>query len=134
MSYTNYLEDKIQNHIFMKVTYTPTGYLGLALWIGNPGELGNGGAEVSGASYERVNTVFDDWSLSSGGGHSTNIRALTFPEAAEDWGTVTYFALCDNPYKGLGIMLIYGILNPAKIIPAGSIPRFDVGELDVYLE
>lgn len=58
MPYTNYLKDKVVQHVFMGVTYTPPGNVYLALFTTAPSEAGDDGVEVTGGSYARQNVAF----------------------------------------------------------------------------
>lgn len=130
MSFSNAYENILLDYIFGGVSPFPAN-IDIALWIGNPGESGAGGAEVSGAGYARVETEPADWRIASGGA-VTNENVITFPEATADWtpvNPVTHFALFDS-----STMMLYGTLSSSKDIPIGSIPRFDADSLIVNLD
>ena len=127
MSFTNYLENAVLDEIFSKHNI-PNYVMYVALWIGNPGESGVLGAEVSGGGYERTLEISTSW-REAGGGETRNEYDVIFPEATGDWGTVTHFAIIDPTYG----MLIYGALGTPKLILAGSIPRFSLDTLIITL-
>lgn len=130
MSFADYLENKILDHITGKTAYTkPTAYIGLS--TADPTDDASGLAEPSGNNYSRVTTSGSDWSAASSGATS-NATVLTFPEASGSWGTVTHFALFDATSGGN--MLAYGELTSSQSITNGKIPRFSIGELDIALE
>ena len=52
MSFTNFLETEILDHVFAGAAYTAPSTKYLALFTGAPGETG-GGTEVSGGGYAR---------------------------------------------------------------------------------
>ena len=129
-SFSNYLENKILDHIFGKASYTsPTIYLGLS--TDDPLDDGSGLAEPIGNSYERVQTSAADWNVALVG-TIDNANGITFPEATGNWGTVTHFALFDAATAGN--MLAYGALSQSKAINSGDTAKFDVGDLDVSLD
>lgn len=135
MSFSNYSERALLNHLFSHgnalLTFDPPDiYVGL--WVGNPGEDGASGAEVSGDGYVRVAET--SWSIATGTPTIVyNAAETTFPVATGHWGEVTHFVLFDAITGGN--MLLYGPLTdaPLEIIP-GSVPRFDIGSLIVRLD
>lgn len=133
MSFCDYLEALLLNAICNDIPFSaPALYAGL--WTGDPGELGAGGIEASGAGYARV-SAYGKWGIPGGDPMAiANSTAIVFPEATAvgGWGTVDYFGLLDSPTGGF--MLVYGLLLDPKIITKGSIPRFDIGSLIVFLD
>ncbi|KKN28895.1 hypothetical protein LCGC14_0849480 [marine sediment metagenome] len=130
MSFNNYLEDKTLNYIFHGVTFAPP-FFYVALFIGDPGEAGSGGTEVSGGAYARIQSAPSDWSAVSLGS-ILNATEFAFVEATTDWGDITHFALFDMSTGGN--MLMYGAITTAPVtISLGSIPRFAVGTIVVTL-
>lgn len=132
MSFNDYLEHKLLNHVFSKTAYPVTNTY-VALFIGNPGEDGSGGAEVSDNGYTRVDAT-GKWSVSTGVSPGvTNVAEIVFPEATPSgWGEVDYFAIFDAVSGGN--MLASGALTVARDLTAGSIPRFDATTLRVFLD
>lgn len=96
-SFGNYLENKLLDHLFGKNTYmSPTIYV--ALSTANPAEDGTGMAEPYAQNgYNRVQTSENNWD-DAAGGLIDNATDIAFPEATDDWGTITYFALLDKPF------------------------------------
>ncbi|MCS6302368.1 MAG: hypothetical protein H8K07_01680 [Nitrospira sp.] len=137
---TDYLENKLADHLFRTTTFTQPSILGIALYTAAPGETG-GGTEVTGGSYARVanNPANANWNgthgnttgASSGtGGLVDNAGTLTFPAPSANWGTVTHFAILDNTTGGN--MLIYGALAVSKTVNASDpAPTFPAGTLDI---
>lgn len=135
MSFGNWFENKVLDHIFSKGNYTPQ-ILYVGLCVANPGEAGTGGScnEVANANgYAREQTSSAFWNTASGG-QLTNALVITFPESTGIWGTVTHFVIVDSGSYGAGNMLLYGTLSPPIAIPQGSLPRFPVGTLVVTLD
>jgi len=130
MSFSNYWENEILDHLFGKGTYTPpTIYVGLS--TADPGDDGSGLAEPSGNGYARVETSAADWNTASGGALD-NANDITFPEATGSWGTITHFALFDAATGGN--MLAEGALSASKAIDAGDTAKFAAGDLVCSLD
>lgn len=97
MSKTNYLENKILDHIMGITAYTmPTG-LWLSAFITAPSE-GSGGTEAAGGSFARVD-VTGKFSASSGGA-SANTEEISFPTATANWGEIFSVGIFDAASGG----------------------------------
>lgn len=135
MSYSNWMENQIQSHIFGKsIYYASTMYV--CLCKANPGEgaTGNNCQEVSNSyGYARVAASSGAWS-SSAGGQIYNVGIIEFPVAMGNWGVVTHFALCNSGSYGGGSVIAYGSLFAARNITKYSQPRFDPGTLSITLD
>ena len=130
MSFADYLEDALLDHLFGKATFTsPT--IHVALSTADPLDDGSGLAEPSGNGYSRVATAPADWNASSGG-LVDNLSEIAFPQATGSWGTVTHFALFDADTAGT--MLLHGALTASKSIDNGDTAKFAAGDLDVSLD
>jgi len=130
MSFSNYWENEILDHLFGKGTYSPpTIYVGLS--TADPGDDGSGLAEPSGNGYARVETSAADWNTASGGALD-NANDITFPEATGSWGTITHFALFDAATGGN--MLAEGALSASKAIDSGDTAKFAAGDLVCSLD
>lgn len=130
MSFSDYLEAKLLDEIVGKTAFTmPTAYI--ALFVGNPGDDGTGGVEVSGSNYARVSTAGADWNAAASGSID-NANAVTFPEASGSWGTVDYFAIYDAASSGN--LLAYGVLDASKTIGNGDTAKFAAGALTITLD
>ncbi len=129
-SFSNYLENRILDHLFGKNTYTsPTIYV--ALSTADPGEDGSGLSEPSGNGYARVQTTENDWNDASGGAID-NATDITFSQATGGWGTISHFALMDAASGGN--LLAGATLNQSKMIDLGDTAKFGAGDLDVTLD
>ena len=141
--FTNYLEDKIINHLFGDDTgasgadhYTAptTWYAGLL--TGAPSDS-SAGTEVSGGAYARQSVA---WTLSTGGvAQAANTAALTFPAATTNWGTATHCGIYDAATSGN--LVAYETLTAAdfstanpKTINSGDIFKIDAGNLKIQLD
>lgn len=134
MSFTNWMENVVLNHIFAKSTFSPwTIYVGLS--SSNPGEGATGGnckEMPDQRGYARVQTSSGQWTTSSGG-VIYNAAEIVFNTASGNWGTVTHFVLTTSGSYGGGSVLLYGALYASRYIAAYSRPRFDPGQLSVSL-
>ncbi|UCE49954.1 MAG: hypothetical protein JSW47_07315 [Phycisphaerales bacterium] len=129
-SFSNYLENRILDHLFSKNTYTsPTIYV--ALSTADPGEDGSGLCEPSGNGYARVQTTENDWNDASGGA-TDNAADITFSQATGSWGTISHFALMDA--ASVGNLLASAALDQSKTIDLGDTAKFAAGDLDVTLD
>lgn len=128
MSFTNYLENAVMDHVFGAGTFAKPGRY-VALFTGAPGEAG-GGTEVSGAAYARQAAAF---TVSGSAPTSASISsAVEYPTAGSAWGTVTHAAVFDSLTGGN--MLGYAALAEAKPISSGDVFRFPAGNLTFTLE
>lgn len=129
MSASDFLEDKLLDHIVKKTAYTPTAcYLGLS--TADPLDDASGLAEPSGGSYARKVTADTDWDAASGGS-ITNATDLSFIEATGDWGTITHFAIFDAVTAGN--LLASGALSASKAVTSGNTARFLAGTITITL-
>jgi hypothetical protein len=128
-SFSNYLENKILDHIFKVAAYAVPTNIYVALSTADPGEAGGTIAEPVGNAYAR--TVMNVWDAAAGGA-TQNTNQITFPQATGSWGTITHFALFDASVAGN--MLAHGALSVAKAVTNGDTPRFNAGDIDVTLD
>jgi hypothetical protein len=126
-SKSNYLENKILDHVLGGVTYTPPATLYVALFTAAPGETG-GGTEVSGGGYARVAVANDttNWPAASNG-QKSNGTVITFPAATANWGTVVAWGIFDAATGGN--LLYYGDVSPNRTVNNGDTAQFAVGAL-----
>ena len=127
MSFSNYLEAAILDHIFDEASFTaPTWYV--ALFVGDPGEAGAGGTEVSGNNYARTALGATTRTVSS----VVNDASVEFPEASGSWGTISHIALFDADSGGnfLGSVAV----DSALAVGDGDTARFAAGTLEFTLD
>ena len=84
MSFTNFLETEILDHVFGGNAYTAPSNLYLGLYTATPSDTG-GGTELSGSGYARLAMA-----MSVSGNLATNSAAEEFATATGSWGTVTH--------------------------------------------
>jgi len=135
---TNYLENKLVDHLFRAASLAKPAALYVALYTAAPSDAG-GGTEVAGGGYARVNLppLDTNWTATQGGttgassgsgGATSNAVVVTFPVPTSDWGTVTHFALFDAATGGNP--LVWGALSTAREVLNGDpSPRFPAGAL-----
>ena len=125
MSFSNYLETEILDHVFGGNAYTAPATLYLALFTSNPDEDGSG-TEVSGTSYARTSVAF-----TVSGNTASNTAAVEFPTAGGSWGTVSHVGIYDA--SSAGNLMAYAALTTSKAIESGDVFRVPAGDLDITL-
>lgn len=126
MSFSNYLENKVLDHVFGGSAYTAPSTLYVGLFTSDPGEAG-GGTEVSGGSYARQTITF-----TVTGSQASSSAAVEFPTATASWGTITHAAVYDA--ASAGNLLAYGALTASKTIDSGDVFRIPSGDFDIDLD
>jgi hypothetical protein len=122
--FTDFMENKIIDHMLRNQTYTPPSTVYVALFTSATGDDGSG-TEVSGGSYARQAVTLS----AASGGASSNSADITFPQATADWGTITHLALMDAETGGN--MLMHTALDESKTVNNGDTFKINAGELDV---
>jgi threonine dehydrogenase-like Zn-dependent dehydrogenase len=126
MSFSNYLETEILDHVFAGAAYTAptTKYLALftALADGEAGSV----TEVSGGGYVRQSVAF-----TTSGNTTSNNAAVEFPTATANYGTVTHVGVYDA--SSSGNLMAYAALSSNKTIETGDVFRVPSGDLDITL-
>lgn len=127
---TAYLEKIILDMVLLGEVYTPPATVYLALFTADPGRDGSLTNEIADPAYQRQEVIFtaaDDDPES--GSYSANAYDVEFPEASEDWGTVTHIGIMDAATGGN--MLYKGAFDLAKTITEGEFPKIPAGFLKV---
>lgn len=133
---TNYLEDKIMNHVFGSTTFTkPTNYY-VGLLTATPSDSA-GGTEVTGGSYARQVCAFSI--TGTGTAQAANTSAITFPTATADWGIVGWVGIYDA--LASGNLVAYQNLQKSdfsttttKTINDGDIFKFNASTIKIQLD
>jgi hypothetical protein len=125
MSFSNFLETEILDHVFAGAAYTAPSTIYVALYTAAPGEAG-GGTELSGSGYARQTVAF-----STSGDTTSNSAAVEFPTATGTWGSVTHVGVFDASTSGN--LMAYATLSSAKTIDSGDVFRIPTGDLDITL-
>lgn len=128
MSFSNYLETELLDHVFANNAYTAPSTLYLALHTASPAEDGSG-AEVStsGTAYARQTVAF-----TVSGNTATTSAAVEYPTATANFGTVTHVGIWDASTSGN--LIAYAALTTSKTIETGDVFRVPAGDLDVTLD
>ena len=125
MSFTNFLETEILDHVFAGAAYSAPGTHYLGLFTSAPGETG-GGTELSGSAYVRKSVAF-----TTSGNTTSNNASIEFPTATGNWGTVTHVGVFDASTSGN--LMAYATLSASKTIETGDVFRVPSGDLDITL-
>jgi hypothetical protein len=131
MSASNYLENKLLDHVCKRTAYTQPANLYLALFTGSPAtnlEAGTLTNEVSGNGYARTAIAFNNAS----GGSITNSATVSFPVATGSWSTITYVAVMDA--LTAGNVLFYGALVTPKTVSTDDIFQIQASNLTITLD
>ena len=139
---SDYLENKIIDHIFRGRSFTAPAALYVSLHTADPTDAA-GGAEVSGNNYSRaqLNPSDTNWAATQGGtpaaassgtgGQTSNKGTITFATPSGSWGLVTHFGIWDASTSGN--LLVHGALTVSKTINASDAVTFPVDALTVTL-
>jgi len=126
MSFTNFLETEILDHVFAGAAYSAPGTHYLALFTAvADGESGSV-TELSGSAYARQSVAF-----TTSGNTTSNNAAVEFPTATGSWGTVTHVGVYDA--SSSGNLMAYATLSSSKTIDTGDVFRVPSGDLDITL-
>lgn len=128
MSFSNFLETEILDHVFAGAAYTAPTTKYLALYTVAPGETG-GGTEVTtvGTAYARQSVAF-----TTTGNTTSNSASVEFPTATASFGTVTHVGVFDAATSGN--LMAYAALSANKAIAIGDVFRVPTGDLDITLD
>lgn len=126
--FSDYLEDKVLEHVFGGNAFTAPSTLYVALYTVAPSDTG-GGTEVSGGAYARQTATF----TVSGTNPTTasNTAAIEYPTATANYGTVVAVGVLDA--SSGGNLLAYSTLDSSKVVSSGDVFRFNAGDLDITL-
>ncbi len=128
MSFSNYLETEVLDHVFGGNAYTAPATLYLALHTASPAEDASG-AEVStsGTAYARQTVTF-----TVSGNTATTNAVIEYSTATASFGTVTHVGIWDA--STAGNLLAYAALTSSKAIDTGDVFRVPTGDLDITLD
>jgi len=132
---SNYLENKVLDHVLRVTSYTVPSGLHLALFTNTSTnaaanlEAGTLTDEVStsGTGYGRKTVAF---AAASGGSSATN-ATVTFDAATANWGTITHVAVMDAATSGN--VLFWGAVTTSKTIETGDTFQVSSGNLTISL-
>jgi len=122
---SDFLENKVLDHILATTSYTAPSSVYLGLSIASMGDNA-GGTELSGNGYARISIAFD----AASGGTTDNTATVDFaPCVTANWGAVAYWSLWDAATGGN--MLLHGAFTSAKTIEVNDVLRVAAGDLDI---
>jgi hypothetical protein len=127
---SDYLENKVLDHVLTATAYTQPATRYLALFTAVTGlETNSPSTEVSTSStaYVRKAVTF---AAASSGTSATN-ATVTFDAATGNWGTITHVAVMDA--ESSGNVLFYGAVTTSKTIETGDTFQVSSGNLTVSL-
>ena len=124
---SDYLEDKLLDHVLKGVSYTSPTTVYVGLYTSDPGD-DNSGTEVSGGSYARqILSV-----TTASAGIVTSSSDVTFPQATANWGTISHIGILDALTSGN--LLMHTELTTSKTIELGDIFKIPTGNLTAELD
>lgn len=130
---SNYLENKVLDHVLTATAYTQPSTRYLALFTNTSGNAANNlesgtlTDEVSGGSYGRKTITFN----AASGGSSTSAATVTFDAATANWGSITHVAVMDAATTGN--VLFWGAVTTPKTIEIGDTFQVSAGNLTITL-
>ena len=128
MSFSNYLETELLDHVFANNAYTSPTTVYVSLHTANPDEDGSGTeVSTSGTAYVRQSGAF-----TVSGNTATTSAAIEYPTATAGYGTVTHIGIWDA--SSAGNMLAYAALTASKTIASGDVFRIPAGDIDITLD
>lgn len=128
MSFSNFLETELLDHVFANNAYTSPSAVYVGLFTSNPDEDGSGSeVSTSGTAYVRQSASF-----TVSGNTATTDAAVEFPTATASWGSITHIGIYDA--ESAGNLLAYSALDAAKTISSGDVLRIPAGDIDITLD
>jgi len=130
MSFSDYAEGKVLDHVFSLAAAYPRPTLYLGVSTTDPTDAGSSATEPAGGAYARIATTASDWQRT--GSVVDNTSQLSFPEATASWGTLTHFVMYDAATGGN--VIAHTELTSAKAIASNETLRFPVGNITFTLD
>lgn len=137
MSFSDYLEDKLLNHVFAGTPYTAptTIYVGLHTTANTDAAAGT---ELAGGGYARQSIAFTV--AGTDPTEADNDAAIEFAVATTNWGTVTHAGVYDA-LTGGNLLAHAELTDPSdfttalpKNIEIGDVFRISAGNLKIRLD
>ncbi len=122
MSYSDYLEDAIQDHIHGGSAFTAPSGQYMALYSVAPTDAG-GGTELTGNGYARQSITFG----ASSGGVASNTNTVTFTASGGDWSAAIAGAVFDAVSGGN--MLEHNSITSVTVTDGNSL-TYSAGDID----
>lgn len=157
---SDYLENKLIDHIFRGVSFTAPVTLYVALLTASPADPNtSGGLEIGTTTpngYARVAITCSTANWASTGGATTttnpsagtsgttsNNGAIAFPAPTGNWFNgagpaptqITHFGIYDAATIGAGNLMFHGALTTAKTVNSGdAVPTFAISALSLQVD
>ena len=128
MSFSNYLETELLDHVFANNAYTSPSTVYVGLFTSSPTDA-NSGTEVStsGTAYARQSGSF-----TVSGNTATTSASIEWPTATASWGTITHIGIYDA--SSSGNLLAWAALTASNTIASGDVFRIPAGDIDITLD
>jgi len=127
MSASNYLENKILDHVLGSSALAQPSALYVALSTGSFNDDASG-TELSGNGYTRKVVTFG----TASSGSISNNSAVEFDTATGDQGTISHFGIFDA--SSGGNLLYHGAFSSSKVISTGDVLKISSSSLTVSLD
>ena len=121
---SNFLENKLIDHVFRNTTYNQAGTVYLALFESDPTDA-NTGSEKSGGGYARQPVTF----VAPTDGGSSNSADIIFPAAIGDWSVVSHIGIMDAATGG-NLIMHQILTNPVTVLDTNNF-RMPLGQLTI---
>ena len=140
---SDYLENKLVDHVLRGQVYTPPATIYVALYTSACSDAA-GGTEVSGGAYARapLTSSLANWSGTQGAGSTaassgtsgtaSNNAIINFANPTASWGTVSYVGLTDAATGG-NLLVCTALITP-KTISSGDTTSFPAGSLTLTID
>lgn len=134
-SFSDYLENKVLDHIFNDGTFTVPATVAIGLWTSALTDASTGATagEAAYTTYARVTTAAADFSAAAAGS-KTNTNAFTFPACTAGTSTITFWGTFDSATIGAGNLLIWGTATSTVISTTQTPPTIAIGGLVCTLD
>ncbi|MER8924336.1 hypothetical protein [Mesorhizobium sp. M0859] len=119
--FSDYLENKILDHVFRNTPYTPPATIYLALYTAAPTDAG-GGTQVTGGGYARKAVTFG----AAAGGAMANTNLIDFLATGANFGTITHVGVFDA--LTAGNLLAWKAIS-SIVINDGDTISFPIGSI-----
>jgi len=127
MSFTNFLETEILDHVFGGNAYSAPATLYVGLFTAVSDAEAGTATEVSGGGYARQSAAF-----TVSGNTASNSASIEYPTATASYGTVTHVGIYDASTGGN--LMCTASLTASKAIDTGDVFRIPTGDLDITLD
>lgn len=132
MILSDYLENKLLDHLLKATAYTRPATLYFGLYTSAPSDSG-GGVEPAAASYARSAVTNDSTNFPNcaitGNPIKANATIISFPTAESSWGTITHWGIFDAATSGN--LLAWGSFTSSRSVATGDSPKLAAGTISI---